>query len=398
MDKIVYILVFFIALFFIYWYLLNNFWRKILLLAASLGFISLFNFSYIIYYIVLISFVYISADSIAVQGWYNKTVYYTCLFFLIFNFCFFKYFKPLFDFLSLRLALFSGLESKIPEIVFPLGLSFITFRLIHYLVEVSRQGEGKKNFLDFSLYTLFFPTFLAGPIERYPAFSKQANSLSKPDYDEVSYGLWRILLGLIKKFYISDVLLNWAALALHSPFSYPRWLVIAAIYAIMIKLYMDFSGYVDIAIGISRLFGYKLTENFNLPFIRKNIALFWRSWHISLYTWIRDYVYFPFFIYNPTPLKRYLGPFAVVFIFTLWHKGSQNFLLSGIINGLVLIGWVAFQDLQVKFPRLKSILSHRILTPFSIFLTFSYVCFGTGLLFFTDNLSSAWGIIQRIIT
>ena len=398
MDKIIFVLFFLIAVFFIYWYLLNNFLRKVLLLSASLAFISLFNFAYIIYYLILISFVYLSAEAVISETAGRKVIFYTCLFFLIFNFCFFKYFKGLLDFFSSYVPFPAFAQNSIPEIIFPLGLSFITFRLIHYLVEANRQGIGKRGVLDFFLYALFFPTFLAGPIERFPVFFAQANSLSRPDYDQVSYGLWRILLGLLKKFYISDVLLNWAVLALHSPFSYPRWMVVAAIYGIMIKLYMDFSGYVDISIGISRILGYKLTENFNLPFIRRNIALFWRSWHITLYTWIRDYVYFPFFIYNPTPLKRYLGPFVVVFIFTLWHKGTENFLVSGIINGLVLMGWIAFQDFQGKFPAVKKALSSKLLTPVSIFLTFSYVCFGTGLLFFTDNLQSAWIIIQRILT
>lgn len=381
----------------VYWNFKSKKARTCLLLTCSLIFISFFSPVYALYYLVLAALTYISGLVIQENTHLKKPIFITAIAFLIINFSFFKYFKPLFDFLSGLLSEFIGFPRvELPSIVLPLGLSFITFRLIHYLVEMGRGKIKETSFVDFALYLLFFPLFLAGPIERFPCFYGQTKEMSSVDYNMIIDGLWRIFSGIVKKFIFADMFLAWAILVLQNPQPHSRLIVIASVYGAMIRLYLDFAGYTDIAVGISRLFGYRIVENFNRPFFQKNIALFWRNWHMSLYTWIRDYFYFPFFVYRASTLKLYAGPFLTIMIFMLWHGGSVNFVLGGLINGLVLVLWVAFQELKRKVPKIQRGLNKSFLTPLSVFLTFSYVCFGTGIFFFTQNLGQVQSLIRKI--
>ncbi|MEW6101742.1 MAG: MBOAT family O-acyltransferase [Candidatus Omnitrophota bacterium] len=393
-------LIFLFGLFFIiviYWYLLPKRQRSLYLLICSLGFIALFDIAFALYYFTLIAAAYLTCLCMKERQGLKKPLFMGSVVFLIANLIFFKYFQSGFNFVWGALSSYFPVpQVKIPSIIMPLGLSFITFRLLHYVIEVSRNQIQELSFVDFALYALFFPAFLAGPIERYHNFSRQTAEVSALDYTTLSYGLWRILQGIVKKFIFADLLFGWSGEVLNSPFSYSRIAVIGSVYAGMLRLYMDFSGYSDIAIGISRLFGYKITENFDKPFLQKNIALFWRHWHISLYTWIRDYFYLPFFVYRGSRLKFYLGPVLTMLIFNLWHRSSAGFLIGGLLNGLGWIIWIAFQDMQKKLPRLRSWLNQPYLTPVSVFLTFNYVCFGTSIFFFSKDLNQINSLLARI--
>lgn len=380
-----------------YWYLIPHKKRNLFLLICSLGFIAIFNLAYSLYYLVFISLVYITILAIKERPDLKRPIFITLLIFLISIFCFLKYFRLFFDLSYLLLSSFTHLTPiKLPVIIFPLGFSFIIFRLLHYIIEVNRNKIQDTSFVDFALYLTFFPTFLAGPLERFPDFYRQAKEIALPDTNMFCYGLWRILLGIVKKCLIADMLFAWTIAVLASPGSYSRLIVIGAVYGAMIRLYMDFSGYTDIAIGVSRLFGYKIVENFNRPLLQKNIALFWRNWHISLYTWIRDYFYLPLFAYRASILKLYLGSFLTMALFMLWHGSSINFLVSGIINGLGLVIWLGFQDLQKKIPSLRNFLKSSYLTPLSIFLTFTYVSFVTGIFFSAKDSNQLKALLTKI--
>lgn len=381
----------------IYWFLIPKRTKSLFLLLCSLIFISLFSITYALYYLVLIFLVFILGLTIKERPDIKRPLFIATIIFLIANLCFYKYFKTFFEFFANLLSSFIQLPTiKLPEIILPLGLSFITFRLLHYIIEINRNRIQEASFTDFALYSIFFPTFLAGPIERFPNFHKQTKEITRPDYNMICYGLWRILLGIIKKFLIADGLFAWTVPMLQSPGTYSRLVLIGSIYGATIWLYLDFSGYSDIAIGVSRLFGYKIVENFKRPFFQKNIALFWRSWHISLYTWIRDYFYFPFFVYRASQLKLFFGAFLTLMLFILWHGSSSNFLLGGIYSGLGLVIWLSFQNLKRRFPRLNKLSVQPCLDWLSTFVTFTHVSFGIGIFFFTSNIGEIKALISKL--
>jgi alginate O-acetyltransferase complex protein AlgI len=262
-------------------------------------------------------------------------------------------------------------------------MSYIIFRLIHFVVEVYKKKSPKCSFIDFGLYVLFFPTFLAGPVERFRPFHAQTMELSALDLSNINQGLFRILSGVLKKFVFADYLARWIIPALHTPESHPRFLILLFIYGTAIQIYLDFSGYTDMALGVSRLFGYKIMENFNRPFFQRNVAQFWRNWHISVYSWIRDYFFFPFFGYRASTLKIYLGIFLTMVVFMLWHKGNLNFLLLGIYHGLGLVIWQLFQEMKRKYPSIRKWSLQPYVKPVAIFLTFNFVSV-SFLLFYLD--------------
>lgn len=222
-------------------------------------------------------------------------------------------------------------------VLIPIGLSYYLFKLIAYLLDVYWETiPAQRNVVTLALYTSFFPQIVSGPIQRAEDFFGQFDSLRHPDAAEFVAGLRRILFGLAKKILIADRLDVLTATVHAHPrdFSAPELLVAA--YAYAIQIYADLSGLTDIAIGLGRLFGVKGPENFNLPFFSPNIQLFWRNWHMSLTSWLRDYLF--------TPLRmtfRNLGDaglcLALLFNFIavgVWHGINFQFLAFGVINGL----------------------------------------------------------------
>lgn len=380
---------------FVYWCLISTKWRSLFLLICSLFFIALFSIPYTFYFLFNVSVVYITGIFIN-KGYKNKKLLLQLtLIWLIGNLCFFKYINILFANI-LKINFIFQLFSRVgaPKILLPLGLSYITFRLIHYIIEVYRSNTPRGSFVDFALYILFFPTFLAGPVERFQRFYPQIREVSSFDTSNINYGLLRIICGLVKKIIIADNLKNVIMPVFLSPQFYNRAIIIFAIYGLAIQIYMDFSGYTDIAIGGSRLFGYKIVENFNRPFFQKNIALFWRNWHISVYSWIRDYFFFPFFGHRASNLKIYIGIFSTMMVFMLWHKISLSFLVLGVYHGLGLVIWQIFQEKKRKPLLIRQWACKHYLDPISIFFTFNFVSF--SLIFFRMNFNEALQIIQRI--
>ena len=281
---------------FIYWFILPRKWRSFFLFLMSLLFISLFNLKYVLYFMLHVILAY-SAGLYIDKGWKKKRlILILTLLWLIGNLCFFKYSDFFINAIVKSGFQFSWMpKTTFPSLLLPLGMSYIIFRLIHFVVEVYKRKSPRSSFIDFGLYVLFFPTFLAGPVERFQRFHAQTIGMEGPDLSSINQGLFRIFLGVAKKFVVADYLARWIIPALHTPESHPRFLVFLFVYGTAIQIYLDFSGYTDIALGVSRLFGYKIMENFNRPFFQRNVAMFWRNWHISVYSWIRDYFFFPLF-------------------------------------------------------------------------------------------------------
>ena len=235
----------------------------------------------------------------------------------------------------------------------PLGISFFTFEFVHYLFEVRRGGEPIRNPLKFLLFAIFFPSLVAGPIKRYTQFLPSLLAAVKGfHWEGLAYGFWRVAQGFAKKIIIADNLTHFidlyqpqfASLSLTG-----RWGVFAAI---AFRILMDFSGYSDIAIGFAHILGVQLPENFNWPYLARNIQEFWQRWHISLTSWIRDYVYIPLGGSRHGLVRRLANGLIAFALCGLWHGPAWHFVLWGLYHGLGLAVCASYR----KVPPLASLL------------------------------------------
>lgn len=220
------------------------------------------------------------------------------------------------------------------SILAPLGLSFITFSAISYLADVYRGDAGAGSFLDCALYLSFFPKVVSGPIVLWKDFQPQIQS-RKTTLTFSTEGLERIMIGFAKKILLADQFGR--ALSDIGTADIDTVTAFGTFVLYMLQLYYDFAGYSDIAIGLSKLFGFEFKENFNFPYRSKSISEFWRRWHISLGTWFREYVYFPLGG-SRCELKKTLRNLAVVFVLTgIWHGAGWNYILWGCVNGAFVL-------------------------------------------------------------
>jgi alginate O-acetyltransferase complex protein AlgI len=221
---------------------------------------------------------------------------------------------------------------------FFLGISYVAFQFIHYLVESRRRTLPAHGPLDVLAFTFFFPTVVSGPIKRFPRFVAELARPARAPWREVAVGGGRVLLGLFKKVVLADSLV-WFVSALDTPATSPFLRLWIGAYAFTLKLYLDFSGYSDIAIGSARMMGIAVEENFDWPYLRANLSDFWKSWHMSLTGWLRDYVFIPLGGSRGGLARTTLNSFAVMVAIGLWHGLSANFLVWGIYHaaGLTLL-------------------------------------------------------------
>lgn len=223
------------------------------------------------------------------------------------------------------------------NLITPLGLSFFTFECIAYLIDVYRGAPATKKLLDFSAYKLFFPKLISGPITRYHQFAGGLKTIQFPSVERLTEGLWLIACGAIKKAVLADRLGIFVDLCfsnLERAGSGDLWL---AIIAYGLQLYLDFSGYVDMARGSAILLGFNLPENFDFPYFSTSIADFWRRWHITLGDWIRNYLYFPLGGSRQGLGKTCLNLIIVMLITGIWHGAAWGFVVWGGLHGLALI-------------------------------------------------------------
>ncbi len=272
------------------------------------------------------------------------------------------------------MALFSNeffhTELNFSEIILPVGISFYTFQTLSYSIDIFRgKIEPCKSLLDFAFFVSFFPQLVAGPIVRAIDFLPQIN---KPYYlSRVGFGnaVFLIATGLVKKVVISDYIsVNFVDRVFDNPEIYSGFMNLMAVYGYSIQIYCDFSGYSDMAIGIAALLGYKLPINFNSPYKSKSITEFWRRWHISLSTWLRDYLYISVGGSRKGKIRTYINLLITMLLGGLWHGAALKFIIWGGIHGLGL----AFHKF---WSSLISIKKNMIWSLFSILFTFHFVAF-----------------------
>ncbi|MBI5175769.1 MAG: MBOAT family protein [Candidatus Melainabacteria bacterium] len=311
---------------------------------------------------------------------------------------FFKYAYFFNDCLSSLLKATGGAATHLPfDIILPLGISFFVFEFIHYVVDVYRGHEPIKSFPAFALFASFFPTQIAGPIKRFQDFIPQFLAPAKLTVASFDSGLSLILLGLCKKVLIADNL----SFFVQGGFSKPElfsgldlWLFA---YAFAFQIYFDFSGYTDVARGSAMLFGYKVPINFNLPYMACNISEFWHRWHISLSTWLRDYLFIPLGGSRGSKWLNYRNLIITMTLGGLWHGAALHFLVWGLFHGLLLTAHKLLQPIKETLPSLKKAIDSPAGRVASTLLTFHMVCIG-WVFFRAETNSLALTMLARMLS
>jgi alginate O-acetyltransferase complex protein AlgI len=279
-------------------------------------------------------------------------------------------------------------EDLLREVFIPLGLSYYSFRCVHYLIERYRGGIGRHGLREFLAYLFFLPTIVVGPIHRAPAFLRDLHE-KRWDGRNLAEGLERILYGYVKIAVLGNYLVSseFAQVigsidATHTPL-----ILYLDVVRTGLNLYLQFSGFADIAIGFALLLGYRIIENFNWPFLQRNIADFWRGWHISLTTWTRDYVYMPTLGLTRNPYAAAAASFVVI---GLWHEISLRYLAWGLYNAFGIMAWTHWQRLKRRLglPRVKHPYARRAVDVGCIFLTANFFLFSFVLVRQPDFASS----------
>ena len=246
---------------------------------------------------------------------------------------FFKYYGFLIEIIN---SIFNT-NLKIKALPLPLGISFYTFQIISYVVDVYRdKTEVQKNIINFGAYVSMFPQLVAGPIVQYSTIEKQLNS-RKESFKNFGEGVERFVLGLGKKVIIANnVGMIWNSVKPLAPENMSVLTAWIGIISFTLQIYFDFSGYSDMAIGLGKMFGFDFMENFKYPYISKSITEFWRRWHISLGSWFRDYIYIPLGGNRCGQAVQLRNIFVVWFVTGLWHGASWNFIIWGLYFGVII--------------------------------------------------------------
>jgi alginate O-acetyltransferase complex protein AlgI len=313
--------------------------------------------------------------------------------------CYFKYrgffLNELHDSLA-KVGIGAGYQKFTPlDILIPFGISFYTFEAVSYAVDVfQRKVKAERSLPHFLLFILFFPHLVAGPIVRAGDFLKQAHRVKRWNWVRVQVGLQFFLLGLFKKLAIADRMAVFADPVFANPGEYTASAVWLSVLAYALRIYADFSGYSDMAVGTAHLFGYKLTQNFNMPYLAPNVSEFWRRWHISLSTWLRDYLYIPMGGNRGSAFARNRNQLVTMLLGGLWHGANWSYLIWGGMHGVLLIVHKQFKDFVKPRPRLDAALSSPGGTVLRTLLTFLAVmiCW----VFFRPELDKAWVMIEKM--
>ena len=323
-------LYYFLPIVLIIYFIAPKKYKNLILFIFSLIFYFYGEPKYIFLMILEILIAYIGA--ILIDKYKSKKILILTLFIHIILLIIFKYT----NFLTTNINNVFNTNFKLLNIALPIGISFYTFQIISYIVDVYKDKvKVQKSFLKLATYVSLFPQLIAGPIVRYEVIENELDN-RKLSFEDFSIGVRRFTIGLAKKVLIANML---GELCTKFNLVDERSIVLYWIFAIsyMLQIYFDFSAYSDMAIGLGRMFGFHFLENFDYPYVSKSITEFWRRWHISLGSWFRDYVYIPLGG-NRVSKMKHLRNILIVWLLTgIWHGASWNFVIWGLMFGIILI-------------------------------------------------------------
>lgn len=324
----IYFIYYFLIIFLILYFITPKKYKNYTLLLGSLFFYFYGDSKYIVLLLISSLVNYILGRLISKK---NKKLF--LIIGLIFNFGLLFYFKYFNFFLSNINSLFKT-NINLFSIVLPLGISFYTFKNASYLIDVYKNRvNSEKNFINYFTYIAMFPSLIQGPIVRYKDIDLKDKKIS---FDNFAMGVERFIIGLSKKVILADTLAKLVTALTNMEVQTVVSLWVKATSDI-VKLYLDFSGYTDMAIGLGLMIGIKIMENFDYPLSTYSITSFWRKWHISLSSWFKDYIYIPLGGNRKGKFRKYFNIFVVWFLTGLWHGASWNFILWGLYFGTILV-------------------------------------------------------------
>ncbi len=385
-------------------------WRNAFLFAASL----FFYYKSAGYFFVLLLFSTLTDYSFGLaidhfqKKWKRKIFLISSL---VVNLCVLSYFKYAYfftdifnqmfgtsletiDYLALWTNQLTGSHLDILTIILPVGVSFYTFQTMSYTIDVYRRKvKPIRSIVDFGFYVTFFPPLVAGPIIRAAEFVPQLYRNYQLSTREFSLALFLILNGLIKKMLIADYIsINFVDRVFENPLLYTGFENLMATYGYAIQIYCDFSGYTDIAIGTAMILGFQLPINFRSPYKAKNISDFWRRWHISLSSWLKDYLYIPLGGNRHGKFVMFLALMLTMLLGGLWHGAATKFVIWGGLHGLAL---VVHKIWTMAFPNKKPGQKQPFKSLVSVVITFHFVCFA-WLFFRADSMLIADQMLVQI--
>lgn len=392
----------FFTIVFLLYIILNRRWQNLFLLAASYYFYACWNWRYLPLIAISTFITYLAAIKIGesdTKAW-KKLWLILCLVVDLGILGFFKYYNFFVSnaIAALRHLVSPNMEFHFLQILLPVGVSFYTFQLLGYAIDVYRgQVKATRRLLDFSLFAAFFPQLLAGPIGRAKDLFPQYLAARKISLEGFYEGGWLIFFGLFQKVYIADNLANIVRQIFWSNGMGNGAMVLLGSYAFAFQIYCDFAGYSNMAIGLAKLLGFDLMVNFRFPYFAVNPSDFWRRWHISLSTWLRDYLYIPLGGNRKGTAATYRNLLVTMFLGGLWHGASWLFLLWGLYHGILLVVHRITNAALEAAGRIKLLFRSRFFTFIAAVVTFHLICLG-WLIFRAESFAQAWGMTKSIFS
>jgi alginate O-acetyltransferase complex protein AlgI len=392
--------VFFLVVFLAYWVMPWRSARVYLLLAASFYFYAAWN-----HWLALLLCVSSLLDYLLARGmeaWsvprLRKLLLFVSLGGNLGLLCYFKYANFFLRSLEESAELF-GLQVMLPtlRVILPVGISFYTFEAINYTVDVYRRKiNAERNLAHFLLFILFFPHLMAGPIVRARDFLPQIHRRKRFSWLRAQAGVLLIVLGVVKKMGVADRMALYVDPIFANPGVFNSFALWSAAIGYALQVYCDFSGYSDMALGLAHLFGYHLARNFDLPFLSRNLAEFWQRWHISLSTWIRDYLFIPLGGSRGSRVQTARNVVLTMTLCGLWHGANWNCVLWGFLTGVLLVVHSLFARWCRQSPRLSAALQTRAGTSGRVVLTFAVFCLTMGV-FRSQGLANAIVVLNGML-
>ncbi len=388
-------IIFFFVVFVVYWNL-ARIWQNRFLLVSSYVFYGWWSWKFL-FLIFLATFInYFCGSWIHKTNNPRKRKFFLCVSLVttLMTLFFFKYsgffVSEYYDFLN-----FFGVENiskRFWRIALPVGISFYTFQTLSYTIDVYRvKLKPVFNYIDFSLFVVFFPQLVAGPIERASHLLPQITCNRTYDYNKIISGLRLVLYGMFQKIVIADTLAKVVDTAYKKPYTQTSATLIAATCFFAFQIYCDFAGYTNIARGVARMLGFDICLNFKAPYFSKNLVEFWRRWHMSLTGWFRDYVYISLGGNRVSQYRHFFNVMAVFLLSGLWHGANLTFIMWGFIHGLFFLLSLILTKLIGKAKH-ENIAVHIV----KIFATFSVVCFA-WIFFRANSLSESFYIAGKLL-